>query len=213
MAVSLECEFMRDLALASVQLWNVIFLCGLIVYVSIRGFYKARAESNRAVLRQTGAVEYALQAILLPGVLVLPLVYLFTPWLGFADYRLPGFVPLVGTVLMVAALWLFWRSHADLGQNWSQTLEVRDGHQLITAGVYRFVRHPMYGSIWLWCLAQGLMLANWLAGWYAVVAFALMYFVRTPREERMMREFFGQPYLDYMGRTGRIFPRPRGRRT
>ncbi|MEY2551937.1 MAG: hypothetical protein QOG12_2081 [Verrucomicrobiota bacterium] len=191
------------------QRWNLVFLCGLIVYVSIRAFFKERAKANRPVVRQTGGVEYALQAILLPGVLLLPVPYLFTPWLAFADYRLPAFAPPCGLALMVAALWLFWRSHADLGPNWSQTLEVREGHQLITRGVYRSIRHPMYASIWLWCLAQGLMLENWLAGWYALVGFAVMYFVRTPREEKMMREFFGQQYIDYMERTGRVLPRRR----
>ena len=74
---------------------------------------------------------------------------------------------------MLLSLWLFWRSHADLGKNWSVSLEVRQGHQLIKHGVYRSIRHPMYASIWLWCLAQGLLLENWLAGWYALVAFAL----------------------------------------
>jgi len=63
---------------------------------------------------------------------------------------------------MIAALWLFCRSHLDLGQNWSQSLEIRKGHQLVTDGVYRFIRHPMYASIWIWCLAQGLLLEN---GW------------------------------------------------
>jgi protein-S-isoprenylcysteine O-methyltransferase Ste14 len=108
---------------------------------------------------------------------------------------------------MVAALWLFYRSHADLGQNWSVTLELRKGHQLVKQGVYRSIRHPMYASIWLWCLAQGLLLENWLAGWYALLAFGLMYFVRTPREEQMMCECFGQEYHDYMRETGRLFPR------
>jgi protein-S-isoprenylcysteine O-methyltransferase Ste14 len=188
------------------QRWNLVFLCGLVVYVSIRAFFKERTKANRPVVRQTGGVEYALEAILLPGVLLLPLLYLFTSWLAFADYRLPEFAPPCGLALMIAALWLFWRSHADLGQNWSQTLEVREGHQLVTRGVYRSIRHPMYASIWLWCLAQGLMLENWLAGWYGLVAFALLYLVRTPREEKMMREFFGQQYVDYMERTGRVFP-------
>ena len=186
---------------------NLLFLAGLIVYVSIRGFFKQRTKVNRAVVRRAGAVEYALQAILLPGVLLLPLVYLFTSWLAFADYRLPAVAPVCGGLLMVGALWLFWKSHADLGQNWSQTLEVRDGHQLITRGIYSSIRHPMYASIWLWCFAQGLMLENWLAGWYALAAFALMYFARTPQEEKMLREFFGQTYIDYMERTGRVFPR------
>jgi len=67
----------------------------------------------------------------------------------------------------------------------------------------------MYASIWVWCLAQGLLLENWLAGWYALLAFALMYFVRTPREEQMMCEYFGQEYRDYMRRTRRLFPRIR----
>jgi len=108
---------------------------------------------------------------------------------------------------MVLALWLFYRSHADLGRNWSVTLEVRKGHELVQQGVYRSIRHPMYASIWIWCFAQGLLLANWLAGWYSLVAFAIMYFVRTPREERMMCDSFGQEYRDYMRKTGRVFPR------
>jgi protein-S-isoprenylcysteine O-methyltransferase Ste14 len=107
---------------------------------------------------------------------------------------------------MVVALWLFWRSHADLGHNWSVTLELRKGHQLVKDGVYRSIRHPMYASILLFGLGQGLLLQNWLAGWSAFLAFALMYFVRTPREEHMMCEFFGQEYRDYMRRTGRVFP-------
>jgi protein-S-isoprenylcysteine O-methyltransferase Ste14 len=63
---------------------------------------------------------------------------------------------------MVAALLLSYRSHADLGQNWSVTLELRAGHQLIRHGVYRSIRHPMYASIRLWCLAQG---CCWKTGW------------------------------------------------
>jgi protein-S-isoprenylcysteine O-methyltransferase Ste14 len=108
---------------------------------------------------------------------------------------------------MVAALWLFWRSHADLGRNWSVSLELRKDHQLIRHGVYRSIRHPMYASIWLFSLAQGMLLENWLAGWSAVVTFAPLYFLRTPREERMMSEVFGGEYDDYMARTGRLFPR------
>ncbi len=190
-----------------IQPWNLVFLILWIVYVFIRGVFKQRTKNNEQVVGRVDAVEKTLMTIVIPGGLLLPVVYLFTPWLAFADYHLPAFAPWCGTVLMVAALWLFYRSHADLGLNWSVTLELRKGHQLVKQGVYRSVRHPMYASIWLWCLGQGLLLENWLAGWYALVAFAIMYFVRTPREERMMREFFGQEYGDYVRQTGRLFPR------
>jgi protein-S-isoprenylcysteine O-methyltransferase Ste14 len=127
--------------------------------------------------------------------------------LAFADYRPPALVPSLGLAVMLLALWLFWRSHADLGQNWSVTLEVRKQHQLVTSGVYRRIRHPMYAAIFLWCLAQALLLPNWLAGWSALATFSLMYFLRTSREEQMMCEFFGDEYRAYMSQTGRLIPR------
>ena len=187
--------------------WNLVFLVGFIIYVGIRGAFKQRTRNNERVVNRADAVEKILMAIVIPGALLLPVIYLFTPWLSFADYHLPALAPWCGTLLMLAALRLFYRSHADLGQNWSVTLELRKGHQLVKEGVYRSIRHPMYASIWLWCVAQGLLLENWLAGWYALAAFAIMYFVRTPREEQMMHECFGQEYLDYMRATGRLFPR------
>ncbi len=190
-----------------IQPWNIVFLVGFIVYVAIRGVFEPRAGSSEKMVRRLDALEKTLLLIVGVGSLLLPILYLFTPWLAFADYRLPAFAPWCGTVIMVSALWLFYRSHADLGQNWSVTLELRKGHQLVRQGVYRSIRHPMYASILLWGLAQGLLLQNWLSGWSALVTFALLYFIRTPREERMMCEFFGREYRDYMRQTGRLFPR------
>lgn len=191
--------------------WNIVFLVGFIAYIIIRGVFEQRSKHNQQLLNRVDNSERVLILIMAVGSMILPSVYLFTSWLKFADYRLPAFVPLVAAALMVTALWLFWRSHSDLGNNWSRTLEIREGHELVTRGVYRSIRHPMYTSIGLFSLAQGLMLENWLAGWSAFVAFAILYFVRIPREERMMREFFGKEYGDYMLQTGRLLPRMRNK--
>ena len=186
---------------------NIVFLVGFIVYVTIRGVFERRARIKEKMVRRLDAVEKTLLIFVGVGSLLLPVLYLFTPLLAFADYRLPVFAPWLGTGLMIAALWLFYRSHADLGKNWSVTLELHKGHQLIRRGIYRSIRHPMYMSILLWGLSQGLLLRNWLAGWSALATFSVLYAVRTPREERMMIEFFGEEYLNYMRQTGRIFPR------
>jgi len=186
---------------------NIVFLVGFIVYVTIRGVFERRARIKEKMVRRLDAVEKTLLIFVGVGSLLLPVLYLFTPLLAFADYRLPVFAPWLGTALMIAALWLFYRSHADLGKNWSVTLELHKGHQLIRHGIYRSIRHPMYMSILLWGLSQGLLLRNWLAGWSALATFSVLYAVRTPREERMMIEFFGEEYLNYMRQTGRIFPR------
>jgi protein-S-isoprenylcysteine O-methyltransferase Ste14 len=189
------------------QLPNAIFLVGLVIQCAIRHHFVQRTKFEKKTLRQFDRLEKILLAAMFPPVLLLPLLYFFTPLLSFADYHLAGFIRWTGALVMVASLWLFWRSHVDLGQNWSVSLELRQNHQLVSHGVYRWVRHPMYTSIWLWGLAQGMMLANWFAGWSVIPAFAAMYFIRTPREERLMCEEFGDGYREYARRTGRLFPR------
>lgn len=186
---------------------NAVFFIGLVVQFVIRHHFVRRTKSEQKKVRRIDRTEMILLAAMFPAVLLLPTLYCFTPLFSFADYDLPSSIRWAGAAVLVASLWLFWRSHVDLGQNWSVSLEIREQHQLVSHGVYRWVRHPMYSSIWLWGLAQGMMLANWLAGWCVIPAFAAMYVIRTPREERLMCEEFGDSYREYARRTGRLFPR------
>jgi protein-S-isoprenylcysteine O-methyltransferase Ste14 len=190
-----------------IQIWNFVYFLGLAVYVAIRGVFGARTKHNEKVVRRVGVSDRVLVGAVFVGSIILPLLYLFTGLLQFADYHLPPFVPWCGTAVMLIALWLFWRAHVDLGLNWSITLEMRRNHQLIVHGVYRRIRHPMYTAIFLFAIGQGLLLQNWLAGWAGFASFALLYLVRMPREEQMMSEFFGENYRDYMRRTNRLCPR------
>ena len=191
------------------DIWSIIYLVGLVVYVAIRGVFGGRTKRNEKTVSRVDGMERALMGVVTLGNIILPILYLFTRWLRFADYRLPLVVSWCGAGLMVWAIWLFWRSHVDLGLNWSITLEMRKDHELVTGGVYRRVRHPMYAGIFLFAIAQGVLLQNWLAGWGGFVSFALLYLIRAPREEKMMSEFFGEAYRDYMKRTGRLWPRLR----
>ena len=187
--------------------WNIVFLAGFIVYASIRHVFERRTKGIEKGVRRIDRLEKILLVFVAVGNLIMPVLYLFTPFLAFADYRLPAFLPWCGSATMLAALWLFWRSHSDLGLNWSAFLEMRKDHQLIRQGVYRSIRHPMYVAIFLFGVAQALMLQNWVAGLSGLVTFVPLYLVRTPREEQMMREWFGDEYQDYIRQTGRIIPR------
>jgi protein-S-isoprenylcysteine O-methyltransferase Ste14 len=191
----------------SARVWNIVFLAGFVAYCAIRGVYQKRVGGIEKIDRRKDRAEKVLLFVVFVGNLLLPVIYILTPWLSFADYRLAKWAPWVGVVVMVLAMWLFWKSHADLGSNWSMTLEIRREHELVARGVYRLARHPMYASIFLFGLAQGLMLSNWLAGWAGVITFAPLYLVRTPKEERMMMEHFGDRYRQYMEKTGRLWPR------
>jgi protein-S-isoprenylcysteine O-methyltransferase Ste14 len=141
------------------------------------------------------------------GGFLIPLFYVFTPWLAFADYTIPLPVGLAGVVLLVLGDVVFWKSHRDLGRNWSPTLELREGHKLVETGIYARVRHPMYSAIWLLVIAEAMILPNYIAGLSGLIPFAILYVQRVGKEERMMLEQFGAGYERYMSRTGRLLPK------
>jgi protein-S-isoprenylcysteine O-methyltransferase Ste14 len=141
------------------------------------------------------------------GLVILPIIYIVTPWLSFADYNLPAWAGVLGIVIFAAAWWLLWRSHVELGDSWTPYVGVMKGHELATSGVFRYIRHPMYAAHWLWAIAEPLLLQNWIAGFLFFVSFIPLYWVRVGKEERMMLEHFGEEYRSYMSRTGRVVPR------
>jgi protein-S-isoprenylcysteine O-methyltransferase Ste14 len=189
-------------------IFDVIFLAGFVAGSLIRIIYTA-GRRGKAVRKRKSTLDIVLVSLAGIG-LDIPLVYLFTPWLDFTDYNLPGWSGWVGTIVFAAALVLLWRSHVDLGRNWSPTLQIQPEHTLVTHGVYRHIRHPMYAAHLLWAIAQGLLLANWLAGWIFLATFVLLYLFRVPKEEQLMLDQFGDTYREYMTHTGRIIPRIRG---
>jgi protein-S-isoprenylcysteine O-methyltransferase Ste14 len=122
--------------------------------------------------------------------------------MGFPDY-----VRVFGITILLVSLWLFYWVHKILGRNWSPVLEIQKDHKLITEGPYKRVRHPMYTQTWLLVIGQFLILSNWIAGTAGIITWAILYFIRVPKEEEMMLEEFGEEYQEYMGKTGRLLPR------
>jgi len=191
--------------------FGMVYYLGMLAEMAIRLPHERRRRQTRMVIERVDWSERSLLGLMFVGMFFIPLVYTFTSRLDGADYRLPrearGPTGGVGTAVLTIAVWLFWRSHADLGRNWSPSLQLREGHELVTEGVYRSVRHPMYASMWLWGVAQALLLQNWIAGWASLVSFLPLYLLRVPREEQMMLDEFGEEYRTYMNRTGRVVPR------
>ncbi len=189
------------------NIFHAAYLAALIAETVIRVPYNQRRKGIRVSVNRLTGGDNALLGLLFLGMFLLPVVHIFTPWLAFADYSLPGWAGWLGVALMAASVLVFWRAHRDLGRYWTPTLQLLDQHQLVENGLYRWIRHPMYAAQWLWVLAQPLLLQNWLAGVVGALVFVPMYLYRVAHEERMMVEQFGEPYRAYMGRTGRVLPR------
>ena len=192
--------------LKDLNTFEVIYLAGFVVGSVIRKVYTAKSRGIKTTKNYSSVPDIILVSAAGVG-MVVPLLYLFTPWLDFANYKLPVWCGCIGTVVFAGAIFMLWRTHADLGLNWTARLRITCQHSLVTSGVYRRIRHPMYTAHLLWAIAQGLLLSNWLAGWAFLILSVPLYLVRIPKEEQMMLEHFGEEYRAYKSRTGRLIPR------
>jgi protein-S-isoprenylcysteine O-methyltransferase Ste14 len=201
------------------DVFDLAYLIGFIAASLIRAYWLKRTphwwrRREKVEDDRESGQDRPLLLLTTAGMIVVPFLYLFTTRLDFADYTLPPTASLVagslGAALFLQALWLLWRSHADLAGSFSPGLQIKKNHELVTTGVYEKIRHPMYAAHLLWAMAQLLLLQNWIVGPAFLVASIPLYVARIPREEEMMLDKFGEEYRRYAERTGRVMPLWRG---
>jgi hypothetical protein len=110
-------------------LFKYLFLLGLIVEEVIRLPHRRRNRRERLQKQmaqvRTRAIDIALDLLAFTGMEIIPIVYVFTPWLRFADYALPAWAGPLGAVALAFGVWLLWRAHADLGPGLSGAVPSR----------------------------------------------------------------------------------------
>ena len=189
------------------DIFTAIYFVALVIETVIRAPINKKRQQEKMSEQRFTDQEKTLLGLLLLGGVIAPIIYAATDWLDFADYTLPTWAGWLGVLLIAGAIFVFWRAHADLGPNWSPTLEIREKHELITRGIYGVIRHPMYASQWLLAIAQPLLLQNWIAGFLNLLVFIPFYFLRVKAEEQLMMERFGDQYRAYMQNVGAVFPK------
>jgi protein-S-isoprenylcysteine O-methyltransferase Ste14 len=184
---------------------KAVILLASVAMVAIRAPHGQRSRTVLIVKDRRDRLEVVLLTTAWIA-FFLPLVWIVTPLFAFADYPLHPVPFIVGTLLLAFGLWLFQRSHADLGRNWSITLQMRENHELITHGVYRWIRHPMYLALLTFAVGQAVVIPNWVVGPSDLLVMAVLVALRSGREEEMMREEFGNDYVAYSAETKRLIP-------
>ncbi|HXD05952.1 MAG TPA: isoprenylcysteine carboxylmethyltransferase family protein [Burkholderiaceae bacterium] len=172
-------------------------------------YWWASSLGVKAVVRRESIASRALHIV----PLMLAVTLMMLPDERFAALRL-GFLTggaraswafWLGAALTLAGLLFTVWARVHLAGNWSGTVTLKAGHELVTTGPYRLVRHPIYTGLLLAFLASALALGEWrgvLA--FAIVAAALWRKLRL--EERWMREAFGETYERYCERVPALVP-------
>lgn len=185
---------------------KIVWAAGCIGWYVIRLPFERKVKRERVIDARDRLRELVLLSCSTMGLGIVPLLWATSPVFDGANYPYSPVQFALGTLTFLFSLWLFRRTHRDLGKNWSVTLEIKDAHKLITGGVYRHVRHPMYSAFFLWALAQLILIPNWIAGPAGLIGFGILYAFRIGREEKMMLDTFGEEYRAYSARTARLIP-------
>ncbi len=183
----------------------ISLLCAMII---TRKFHVKKA-GNSASLKDTPLMEAVLMVSWGISASVIPLLIIFTELLTFADYpfNIHRILKFISLIVFMLSIWLLHRSHADLGKMWSLKVEPKNKGRLVTKGVYKRIRHPMYTAHLIWGIAQLMFFPNYIAGPSALIMFLALIMLRIPREEKALIEEFQEEYKRYILQTGCILPK------
>ncbi len=111
----------------------------------------------------------------------------------------------VGTALTLIGLGIALIARRTLGQNWSLTIDLKTGHELITQGIYGYVRHPIYTGFILMGLGTILVAQNFLVMLFFISQIPI-FLSRIGHEEKLMTQTFPKDYPAYKKRSKTLIP-------
>ena len=139
-------------------------------------------------------------------------------WLGFVLFVMAWAYPFgpvaiprtvasqsIGVAICALGLFVAIWSRKTLGVEWSQDVELKQGHKLIERGPYRFMRHPIYTGHLLMglgtAIASGLLIA-----FVGVISFVIGFWVKLRQEECLLLRGFPDEYPAYQSRVKALIP-------
>lgn len=128
----------------------------------------------------------------------------FIDW-NFYSYQLPTWLSYIAIFFVVIGLLIVLLGILSLNVNFSPFPTPKSNASLISHGIYKYIRHPVYSGIIIALLAYAFFSSSVFRVLVTASLMVVFYF-KTNLEEKLLRERFVD-YQDYMKRTGRFFPK------
>ena len=182
-----------------------VVLCWL-VFTAAFLFRKRPPKTQEAKRDRTSLLGISLQAFAYFLVWFQPPGRPFLPPVAALSGRFEIALAAFTIALAAGSTWLAASAVRTLGKQWAVAARLLEGHKLITAGPYRFVRNPIYTAMLGMLVATGLAMRHWAALVVAAPLFAVGLVVRVRSEEKLLRAAFGKEFEDYAERVPAVLP-------
>lgn len=169
-------------------------------------YWRIKAADTKTTQRLEPAASRILRALtVLTGIILLVTTRIPLPWLYLQVWP-TGFWPFwLGAAITVAGLLFAVWAREYLGGNWSSSVTIKQGHELITTGPYAVVRHPIYTGILTGLLGTAIALSQ-ARGFIVFVLIFVVLWLKLRMEEQWMRSEFGATYASYAHQTAALVP-------
>lgn len=168
---------------------------------------KARDEGGTIKRQEEGwGVLLVRMGVALPLLAVILLNIFWPASLSWAKFNSPSWLMIAGLILAVLCIPLLWWVFRSIGKNISETVLIKDEHELVTHGPYTWVRHPLYGSALLLLISISLVFGDWIIAGYSIAGILAFRLLVIPAEEKQLLDAFGEDYECYQSRTGALLP-------
>jgi protein-S-isoprenylcysteine O-methyltransferase Ste14 len=195
--------------MASEDPFRIALVVVIVLTMAVTVYYRVQAASSGEKITHKDEGYVFATVLRLAGLClwISTFGYLFFPAsFQWASVSLHPGVRWFGVVVGAGCSVLMYWTLSSLGKNLTDTVVTRAEATLVTHGPYRWVRHPFYVTAALLMGSVTLLTANWLI-WVSSLLVLGFLAIRTPKEEQMLTDRFGQQYKDYVAKTGRFFPR------
>lgn len=190
------------------EVFRVVLITEFSLFSIIRIEYhrSARKAGYKTLIEESRPYSIALGLFIIYEVVTF-FIYIFYPQLlMWAAFSMLVSLRWLGASIGALSLLLFVWTHRSLEKNFSVKLSIKEQQGLVTDGPYHWTRHPMYVAFYLLNTAAFLLTSNWFIGATWLAGLTIIIALRVRREEAMMIERFGEQYISYMKRTGRLIP-------
>ena len=181
------------------QLFFPVLWIAFLIYWQIKAVDTKSTQRLEPAASRILRVVVFLIAIVLLSTTRIPLRWLYLQlWPGLLSFWLGAFIMIAG---LGFAVWA--REH--LGSNWSRSVTIKHGHELITTGPYAVVRHPIYTGILAGFLGTAIALSQ-VRGFISFFLIFLIFWLKFRMEEQWMRSQFAETYTTYAHKTAALVP-------
>ena len=177
-----------------------------VVWIVFAIYWQIKAADTKATRRLESAPSRIFRVVIfLIAIALLSVPRIPLPWL-YLQLWPHGYLPFwLGAAITIAGLLFAVWARLHLGRNWSRSVTIKQGHELITTGPYAMVRHPIYTGILTGFVGMAIAIAQ-VRGFIVVVLISLVFWLKLRMEEKWMRSQFGETYATYAQQTAALVP-------